>query len=116
MKIACLNILHFYGTTAFKLNSVYCTGDNNVLLQQTSNWLLSFRDGQEIISPLGSVSFLKNKSNLLRRTLPVTATFIGQLENQLIVFEKLICHLIDATRAEFNRQSAISGGSKFHVS
>jgi len=52
-------------------NDVNCTyeGENNVLIQQTSNWLLSqwvnIINGQPVLSPLGSADFLVNAEQIL---------------------------------------------------
>lgn len=49
--------------------SVTYEGDNNVLLQQTSNWLLrqwaSVQDKDKTTSPLDSCSFLQNRKVIL---------------------------------------------------
>lgn len=46
-------------------------GDNNVLIQQTSNWILrqwtDLQNGFAIVSPLASVEFLSNGENILRQ-------------------------------------------------
>lgn len=44
-----------------------CTyeGDNNVLGQQTSNWLLRQWSAKELETPIGSVKFLERRHELL---------------------------------------------------
>lgn len=45
-----------------------CTyeGDNNVLGQQASNWLLRQWSAKELESPIGSVKFLERRKQLLQ--------------------------------------------------
>ncbi|PSN39168.1 Peroxisomal acyl-coenzyme A oxidase 3 [Blattella germanica] len=51
--------------------SVTYEGDNNVLIQQTSNWLLRqwnrVHEGDEVASPYKTVTFLSNATNVLQR-------------------------------------------------
>lgn len=51
--------------------SVTYEGDNNVLSQQTSNWLLrqlsTLIEKGTLSSPLGTCSFLANKNNILKK-------------------------------------------------
>lgn len=51
--------------------SITYEGENNVLIQQTSNWLLSVRKNGyrsfEDVSPLGTVEFLKDFDQLINR-------------------------------------------------
>lgn len=53
-------------------NDPNCTyeGENNVLLQQASNWMLSIRkngfDAFKNVSPLGTVSFLVDGERILK--------------------------------------------------
>lgn len=46
-------------------------GDNNVLIQQTSNWLLRqwqiVQNGEKGISPLGSCEFLRNYRTIIKQ-------------------------------------------------
>lgn len=50
-----------------------CTyeGENNVLIQQSSNWLLSqwsyLLNGKVISSPLGSIEFLADSEHILKQ-------------------------------------------------
>lgn len=49
--------------------SVTYEGDNNVLMQQTSNWLLrqwsNLQDKNQVLAPLNSCSFLQNYKTIL---------------------------------------------------
>lgn len=51
--------------------SITYEGDNNVLVQQTSNWLLRqwqlAQTNNSAMSPLGSCDFLKNYESIMRR-------------------------------------------------
>lgn len=53
-------------------NDANCTyeGENNVLIQQTSNWLLTVHKGRlagrKIVTPLGSAEFLNDMDAILR--------------------------------------------------
>lgn len=57
-------------------NDANCTyeGDNNVLIQQTSNWLLNIwssllnENKSCCDTPLGTISFLKDADNILNET------------------------------------------------
>jgi len=46
-------------------------GDNNVLIQQTSNWLLrqwnKIREGEGVASPYNTVDFLSNATEILKK-------------------------------------------------
>lgn len=46
-------------------------GDNNVLVQQTSNWLLrqwnKVREGEEVASPYNTADFLSNAADILKK-------------------------------------------------
>lgn len=56
-------------------NDANCTyeGDNNVLLQQTANWLLNIwiqlQRGEDVIqfTPLGSASYIKSANEILKK-------------------------------------------------
>jgi len=51
--------------------SVTYEGDNNVLIQQTSNWLLrqwnKIREGEGVASPYNTVDFLSNATEILKK-------------------------------------------------
>ena len=64
-------------------NDPNCTyeGDNNVLLQQTSNYLLSFfeaklKGGTAIQSPLTSVDFLDRYEDILKKSFQPTGRIL----------------------------------------
>lgn len=92
-----------------------CTyeGDSHVLLQQTSNYLLYLlklrRSGEIITSPLGSVAFINDFQEILRRTLTVS-----KLEDVLSVgvvmnaYEWLICYLL--RESEMKLQEELTQG------
>ncbi|XP_059473398.1 peroxisomal acyl-coenzyme A oxidase 3-like [Neocloeon triangulifer] len=91
-------------------NDANCTyeGDNNVLLQQTSNWLLQLwaekkRNGKNRIqfsSPLGSVHFLQDIDRA--EQLRFTAKSVQDLlcpEPILEMYQWLMCYLLGKTEA-----------------
>ncbi|CAI8050684.1 Peroxisomal acyl-coenzyme A oxidase 3 [Geodia barretti] len=73
-------------------------GDNHVLLQQTSNYLLSLLTdkmaGGVVSSPLGSVDILDSYQTVLRRRFspPSTTSHLTHTD-VLPVYEWLVCHL-----------------------
>ncbi|XP_069488128.1 peroxisomal acyl-coenzyme A oxidase 3 [Ambystoma mexicanum] len=83
-------------------NDPNCTyeGDNNVLLQQTSNYLLNWLDarheGHEVVeTPLGSVHFLKDYSSILG--LQFTACTVEECVDPavaLAAYKWLVCYLL----------------------
>ena len=78
-------------------NDANCTyeGDNNVLLQQTSNWLLSaWREGRTG-SPFGSLNFLKETSKWLHSSFDLTD--YTNPYDILKIFQALNTHLLKAT-------------------
>lgn len=60
-------------------------GDNNILGQQTSNWLLRqwqlLSEENRLLSPLNSCSFLKDSQNILKKT------FIGSRMQDVLNFQ-----------------------------
>lgn len=57
-------------------NDANCTyeGENNVLIQQTSNWLLSLyknlQKGTKVFTPMGSATFLNDIDSILKTKFP----------------------------------------------
>uniref|UniRef100_A0A1B6DNY0 Acyl-coenzyme A oxidase n=1 Tax=Clastoptera arizonana TaxID=38151 RepID=A0A1B6DNY0_9HEMI len=88
-------------------NDANCTyeGDNNVLVQQTTNWLFhlwSRRHEKGIFeTPLGSVSFIENSNNILKRKMNISS-MDDTTDPKVILeaYEWLICYLLQAS---FNR-------------
>ncbi|KAK5848676.1 hypothetical protein PBY51_006270 [Eleginops maclovinus] len=93
-------------------NDPNCTyeGDNNVLLQQTSNYLLSWlyakqRDGVRIESPLHTVDFLDDIHNILR-----TRFTAGTMEEcmdsavPLAAYKWLVCFLLEESQMRLEQQ------------
>ncbi|KAF4530544.1 hypothetical protein B566_EDAN016997 [Ephemera danica] len=89
-------------------NDANCTyeGDNNVLMQQTSNWLLQLwgekkRNGKNSVpfsSPLGSVHFLQDIDRA--QQLKFRAKMVEELMHPSVIFEMyhwLMCWLLSAT-------------------
>ncbi|XP_043467966.1 peroxisomal acyl-coenzyme A oxidase 3-like [Leptopilina heterotoma] len=81
-----------------------CTyeGENNVLIQQTSNWLLNQWEnvlkGNEIVSPLNTVKFLEKADQIL--SLKFNCNNVEEtmkIENLLIIYKWLICNYLKKT-------------------
>ncbi|XP_039308021.1 peroxisomal acyl-coenzyme A oxidase 3 isoform X1 [Solenopsis invicta] len=98
-----------------------CTyeGENNVLIQQASNWLLNqwagMIKGESVISPLGSADFLVNAEQILSTKFNQT-TVEGVLkpENLLLVFKWLVCYYLNKTYRRMMEFKS-SGMSDFDV-
>nr|CAD7574923.1 unnamed protein product [Timema californicum] len=95
-------------------NDACCTyeGENSVLIQQTSNWLLqlwSRRDDKSqgpITSPLGSVDFLSKAQEILAtRFSASTKEMAVRPETLLAAYEWLICWLLQATNDRIKSNS-----------
>lgn len=91
-------------------NDANCTyeGENNVLIQQASNWLLSqwanVQKGKKVASPLGSATFLEGANEIL--TLKFQSSSIDQtmqLENLLLAFKWLTCYYLKNTYEKVQR-------------
>ncbi|KAG7208991.1 hypothetical protein KM043_015158 [Ampulex compressa] len=85
-------------------NDANCTyeGENNVLIQQASNWLLNqwsqFLNGKEIISPYRTADFLMDTKSILQKN--IRNTTIQELllpENLLFAFKWLTCYYLQKT-------------------
>lgn len=73
-------------------------GDNNVLVQQASNWLLKQWSGT-VESPLASVNFLLRRDEILKTFNYQRFDKINSSSFEFILscYEWLLCHLLDAT-------------------
>ncbi|CAM1320947.1 ACOX3 (predicted) [Pycnogonum litorale] len=105
-------------------NDANCTyeGDNNVLLQQTSNYLLSMlqtykKSGSKIMSPMGTVNFMNQLDKLSTwKVMPIKGCdisdrkFISELIRDSYTF--LACHLLHVSNEKV-KKSAESGMDSF---
>lgn len=103
-------------------NDPNCTyeGDNNVLLQQTSNYLLGLPDGggpggPRFESPLKSVNFLEAYPAILRQRFEV-ASLQDCLDSAvpLAAYEWLVCYLLRESREKLHQERK-SGSSDFEA-
>ncbi|XP_072751656.1 peroxisomal acyl-coenzyme A oxidase 3-like isoform X2 [Anoplolepis gracilipes] len=85
-------------------NDANCTyeGENNILIQQASNWLLSqwtnVINGQSVSSPLGSADFLVNAEQILNTKFDqTTIEDTIKPENLLLAFKWLVCYYLKKT-------------------
>ncbi|XP_036982752.2 peroxisomal acyl-coenzyme A oxidase 3 isoform X2 [Artibeus jamaicensis] len=101
-------------------NDPNCTyeGDNNVLLQQTSNYLLGLLErggpgGTRCESPLKSVNFLEAYPAILRQRFEV-ASLQDCLDSAvpLAAYEWLVCYLLRESQQKLNQERK-SGSSDF---
>ncbi|XP_023703174.1 peroxisomal acyl-coenzyme A oxidase 3 isoform X2 [Cryptotermes secundus] len=82
--------------------SVTYEGDNNVLIQQTSNWLLrqwnKVREGEGVASPYNTVDFLSNAADILKKKF--TGRDLQDVTNHSFIlnsYQWLICWLLQET-------------------
>ncbi|XP_074555214.1 peroxisomal acyl-coenzyme A oxidase 3 [Halichoeres trimaculatus] len=96
-------------------NDPNCTyeGDNNVLLQQTSNYLLSWlqakhHDGAQIQSPLHTVDFLDDHQNILQTKFSAS-TLEECLEPSVCVsaYQWLVCFLLEESLGRLQQQRQV---------
>ncbi|XP_068085337.1 peroxisomal acyl-coenzyme A oxidase 3 isoform X2 [Anabrus simplex] len=92
-------------------NDANCTyeGENNVLIQQTSNWLLQLwsraKKGVPIKTPLQSADYLSNASEILKTKFAAKTVQEAVLPNTLLAAYKwLVCWLLEATEARVQSQ------------
>ncbi|KAM9143145.1 peroxisomal acyl-coenzyme A oxidase 3 isoform 6-T7 [Pangshura tecta] len=103
-------------------NDPNCTyeGDNNVLLQQTSNYLLSWvnakhQDKASIASPLGSVNFLEDYNHILGQKF--TASNVEECMDSsvpLAAYKWLVCYLLRESVLKLSHEKQI-GSSDFEA-
>uniref|UniRef100_A0A182W7I8 Acyl-coenzyme A oxidase n=1 Tax=Anopheles minimus TaxID=112268 RepID=A0A182W7I8_9DIPT len=91
-------------------NDPNCTyeGENNVLIQQASNWLLSVRSkGYEKfaeVSPLGSAQFLAQYATLSKRKSNWTGpSDAGMIANQLDALDWLVAYLLEESYQKMSK-------------
>lgn len=85
-------------------------GDNNVLLQQTSNWLLKQWNG-DIQSPLGSADFLSRRDEILQSSYE-SYKKLSTFDFVVKCYEWLLCHLLMKTNNQIEEYKA-SGADSF---
>ncbi|XP_064142260.1 peroxisomal acyl-coenzyme A oxidase 3 isoform X3 [Loxodonta africana] len=101
-------------------NDPNCTyeGDNNVLLQQTSNYLLGLlddrtRDGARFESPLKTVDFLEGYPGILSQRFTCPSVGDGwDTTVSLEAYRWLVCYLLQESARELSRQRSL-GSSDF---
>ncbi|XP_058157289.1 peroxisomal acyl-coenzyme A oxidase 3 [Dasypus novemcinctus] len=101
-------------------NDPACTyeGDNNVLLQQTSNYLLGLlahgaQGGVGFTSPLKTVDFLSAYPDILTQTFPgSSAQGCADSSVALAAYRWLVCYLLRESHQKLNREKR-SGSSDF---
>jgi acyl-CoA oxidase len=82
-------------------------GDNNVLGQQASNWLLKQWNNEKIESPLGVVNFLYQREKILQNSFDqLMSENLSSFNFSLCCFEWLICHLLRNTCSVIERSKA----------
>nr|XP_033806000.1 peroxisomal acyl-coenzyme A oxidase 3 [Geotrypetes seraphini]XP_033806010.1 peroxisomal acyl-coenzyme A oxidase 3 [Geotrypetes seraphini]XP_033806019.1 peroxisomal acyl-coenzyme A oxidase 3 [Geotrypetes seraphini]XP_033806029.1 peroxisomal acyl-coenzyme A oxidase 3 [Geotrypetes seraphini] len=103
-------------------NDPNCTyeGDNNVLLQQTSNYLLSWvtakhEDKAPIESPLGSVNFLERFDDILGHRFPAsTVKDCMDSSVALAAYQWLVCYLLRESYKKLQKEKQ-NGSSDFEA-
>ncbi|XP_054003972.1 peroxisomal acyl-coenzyme A oxidase 3 [Hylaeus anthracinus] len=85
-------------------NDANCTyeGENNVLIQQASNWLLNqwsnMLNGKPVNSPLGSADFIQDANNILQQKFShSTSSDTMKPENLMLTFKWLTCYYLKKT-------------------
>lgn len=117
--------------------SVTYEGDNNVLGQQASNWLLRQWNGDRVESPIGSASFVSDRDKILLKKFvgsgkvdgvtcklnsiarPLTSLLINSFDLFLFLvvidcYQWLMCWLLDAT-AKCTASSLSKGSHRFEA-
>lgn len=95
-------------------------GDNNVLLQQTSNWLLKYWplviSKKVVKSPLGSLDFLKNALDILQlkfEVVPLEEFY--SLRNICKYYQWLVCYLLKRSYEKVEYLEKTSNAHKFWI-
>lgn len=102
-------------------NDATCTfeGENNVLIQQASNWLLNqwsnVQNGKRINSPLGTASFVQDANHILAQKLSdSTVDDILNPENLLFSLKWLTCYYLKKTY-EYTQDLKSKGCDDFEI-
>ena len=95
-------------------NNTY-EGDNNVLLQQTANYLLKRlkekrEDGKPIRSPSGSIDFMDDIDNILRSR---GVSSIDSIESVLQAYRFLVCWLLTKSEEKLAKMMQKHGDNLF---
>ncbi|XP_044728061.1 peroxisomal acyl-coenzyme A oxidase 3-like [Chrysoperla carnea] len=98
-------------------NDANCTfeGDNYVLIQQTSNWLLKYWsriiDGETIQTPLHTIDFLNNYKKILLmnydRLVLNSQTRIDKVEDIFSIYQWLICWYLKSTYEKLEKEKKL---------
>ncbi|XP_065830599.1 peroxisomal acyl-coenzyme A oxidase 3-like [Oscarella lobularis] len=86
-------------------------GDNNVILQQTSSYLLSVYDqilrvGESFVSPFHTVDFINEHGLILRRKFHPDDDLLRNPEISLRAFQWLVCYLLKESRLRIQEELA----------
>ncbi|KAK5645187.1 hypothetical protein RI129_006487 [Pyrocoelia pectoralis] len=111
LKGSCLADLYNLNDPMYTLE-----GDNNVLIQQTANWLLKLYEGvlkgDSINFPLSSVNFIKDAGQILNQKFNVSChTNFSHPQNIVTYYEWLTCYILKETfeKQQFLSQSKLNG-------
>ncbi|XP_058450516.1 peroxisomal acyl-coenzyme A oxidase 3 [Malaya genurostris] len=85
-----------------------CTyeGDNNVLGQQASNWLLRQWKGSKVESPVGSANFIERRELILKNSFEAILAENCRIDSSEFIthcYEWLMCWLLHSTNEQFER-------------
>uniref|UniRef100_A0A1I8Q5I1 Acyl-coenzyme A oxidase n=1 Tax=Stomoxys calcitrans TaxID=35570 RepID=A0A1I8Q5I1_STOCA len=88
-------------------------GDNNVLGQQASNWLLR-QWNDNIESPVGTANFLRNREQILKQNWEdvIKVSSVETFEFVLKCYEWMLCHLLEVTSSRIDNDMN-SGSHRF---
>eukprot|EP00095_Tigriopus_kingsejongensis_P010852 snap_masked-scaffold592_size129239-processed-gene-0.6 protein:Tk10852 transcript:snap_masked-scaffold592_size129239-processed-gene-0.6-mRNA-1 annotation:"hypothetical protein LOTGIDRAFT_159357" len=94
-------------------NDANCTyeGDNNVLLQQTSNWLAGLSETS--LSPLGSTDFLQKSPSLRFGSVDLASNGSVSVQQVLTIYRMLLVRLLDDFKATNRACLERNGSDKF---
>lgn len=88
-------------------------GDNNVLGQQASNWLLKQWNQEIVESPLGFVKFISRRDEIFQSSFKKLKPLkLSPFDFSLRCYEWLMCHLLRVTNNQVNKSKA-SGSDNF---